>query len=77
MAILRKESGELVGRAYTEDAARLAHCWNCHDELVGALKRLVTMHGDSVFICGVDDQSAVDNVLRQALAALDKATNKE
>ena len=39
-------------------------------KLEEALKRLVNMHDNALFVCGVDDQRQVDHALIQARAAL-------
>jgi len=47
------------------NAERLAHCWNCHEDLLAALKAMLAHTEPN---CGITGQQSVWNVARKVIA---------
>jgi len=84
LRLIRDDNGEQIGRGLARDwkaektcAARLAHCWNCHDELVSALQNAVWKLQDlsewSRAYCHPQQASSVTATADECRAILAKA----
>lgn len=70
----RRLVGSAIGLGHKANAERLAHAWNCHDELLEALKALVPIVADLDSVWEAGEPEAPELVA--ARAAIAKAEGK-
>jgi hypothetical protein len=71
---VRADDGRPICNAFFEDDARMIAAL---PELLASADRVLLMHDDQVFICGVDDAAMADQKLGMLRAAIAKAKGEQ
>jgi len=76
--VIEDSGGAFICNCHTPaQAAALVHCSNHYSVLQTALRDLLSLHNDQVFICGSDDEIRVEAALQQAASALKNITRTD